>query len=240
MILQACDENLENRLGNVIESFDLRADPFQVFGSCDSVICADDRSRMVSDSAIDEGLSFAVVLCSSTPQFLKSFDEIEAHGRSVIATKECSRFEAERRSGLAEWCSLSRSVFNRWCGFVRRDLQRERRAGVGSGQDQAAVSAFDLRQLASGPVPRNLAQLHPEQVVVAFVQSLHDFFEHVEAVLFAVEVEAGPVADEDRRLTSRDDLRQAASLQIGRDELVDRSLFEAVPAAKPIASTTMD
>ena len=171
---------------------------------------------------------------------MESLAEVETDRRSSIATKECSRFETERRNNLAQWRPLSCSVPNRRCDFVRRDLHRERRAGVGSGQDQAIVSAFDLRQFASSPVPGDLTQLHPEQMVVAFVQPLHDFFEHVEAVLFAVEVEAGPVADEDRRLTSRDDLRQAASLQIGRDELVDRSLFEAVPAAKPIARATVD
>jgi len=93
----------------------------------------------------------------------------------------------------------------------------------------------DSRQLFGGPVAGDLALLHPEQVVVAGFEPENDLFENVEADFFAVEIDAGPVADDYCRLASGDDFRQATAFEVFGDVLIDRASDQAVPAAEPVA-----
>ena len=62
------------------------------------------------------------------------------------------------------------------------------------------LRAFDPGQLAGGPVAGDLAQLHPDQVVVGVMQALDDVLKDLEADLLAVEIDSRPVADHDGRL----------------------------------------
>ena len=119
--------------------------------------------------------------------------------------------------------------------FHREPWTGKRRVKV-----NAVVSQFDPRQPLRRPVAGDLAVLHPDQVVVFLVQAADDLLEDVEADLLAVEIDAGPVADEDGRLALVDDLDQAPAVEVGRDELVDAARLQAVPAAEPVARAADD
>src|SRR5262249_28362716 len=61
-----------------------------------------------------------------------------------------------------------------------------------------------------------------------------------EAGFLSVEIDPRPVADQHRRLTPGDYFRQPTALQVSRDELVDRTGGQSVPAAEPVACAADD
>jgi len=112
--------------------------------------------------------------------------------------------------------------------------------GERGGKCYPPALLVDLSQLFGGPVAGDLALFHPEQVVVAGFEPTDDFFENIETDFLAVEIDAGPVADEDRRLALVDDFREPAAFEVFGDVFIRRAGLQPVPAAEPVAGAADD
>src|SRR5207244_9075095 len=108
------------------------------------------------------------------------------------------------------------------------------------GECEGAAFPLDPGQLLCCPVARDLGELHPHQAIVAGVEAAGDLLECLEAQLFAVEVDPGPVADEDRRLAALNHVDQTALLQVGGDEPVRLRRSGAIPTPGPVTGAADD
>lgn len=117
-----------------------------------------------------------------------------------------SGFELER---FLNFSQLNRfSIDDKMGSFSRigPGLDCKSRCGKGSAECYTSALLFDLGQLFCGPITGDFRKFHPEQIVVARVDTLDHFFEDIESNFFTVEIDAGPVTDKYSRLALFDDL----------------------------------
>src|SRR5579872_5189000 len=165
--------------------------------------------------------------------------KVEAGNHIVVFIEPRAGNQVQLASDLAQWRTVRTG---RHGDGARRagQPQRKVRCGERRAQPPAAWLPLDRRKLTGGPVAGNVAQLHPDQVVVSGVQAADGLLEDSEADALAVKVDAGPVAHQHGRLAASDHFRKPSALEIRRNKPIDRARREAVPAAEPVAGAAND